>query len=647
MDLSKGTWSFDRLGRVHYIIRRYPLPVLSFMGLLIGGILTVIFGDPLLGKWVWYATVIIGGLPVVAKTAISVSKRKFSADIIASLAIITAILTDEAFAGIIIVLMQTGGEAIEDYGFRRASSSLEELISRAPRMARRKLNSIVEEVKIEDVKVGDILMVRPGDLVPVDGQVNEGVAALDESAVTGEPMPVTKKVGDQLLSGTVNVGSAFEMLATRVSSESEYSKIVDLVRRAQSEKSAIQRIANRYAVWFTPLTVLVAVLSYALSRNVDTLLAVLVVATPCPLILATPIAVISGVNRAAKAGVIVKSGSAMEQIGRGRVAIFDKTGTLTYGTPDFTQVITFEGEEDEMLKIAASLEQLSSHPVAVAIAREGRRRFGELLQVTDFMENPGRGVEGRINGKHIAVGSQTFIETSIHKTLNRELYPILQGRKREGSLVSFIAIDHVLTGVILFTDKLREGVPQFIRELKELGIKETVMLTGDSYANAEVIADEAGVGEFEANLLPSQKVAAVRKLTEKYKSSIMVGDGINDAPALATATIGIAMGAHGTGISSEAADVVLLVDDVTRVGAAIAIGQRMLKIAKQSIFFGMGGSIVMMIIASFGYIAPSEGAILQEILDIAVILNALRVRHEGRFSGNLNVALPGQRGIGK
>ncbi len=618
-DLSKRT-------RITQAIVRYPQPVLAFLGLVAGGILIVVFKNYDLAKLIWYATLIIGGIPVVAKTIMGIARGKLAADIIATLAIITAIVTDEAFAGIIIVLMQTGGEAIDDYGFRKASSSLEELISRSPRVARRKSGNIVEEVEISKVKIGDRLTVRPGDLLPVDGNVIEGIAEIDESAVTGEPMPVSKISGGQLLSGTVNIGSAFDMVATRIGSESQYSRIVESVRRAQSEKSSIQRIADKYAIWFTPLTIAISVSSYLMTRNVDILLAVLVVATPCPLILATPLAVISGINRVAKENIIVKSGSAMEQIGKARVAIFDKTGTLTLGIPTFTSVITFNGDEEEMLKMAASIEQFSSHPVAVAIASEGKKRFGELFPVSDFVENPGRGVEGIVQGKRISLGSQAFIESIINEQLSPHNCPVIQDPKRGGSLVSFIAIDGELKGAILFADKLREGVTSFIRELQYLGIRKTVMLTGDSPTNAEVIAREAGIEEFEANLLPDQKVDAVKKLTDEYESSIMVGDGINDAPALATSTIGVAMGAHGTGISSEAADVVLLVDDVTKVATAMKVSQWMLHIAKQSIFFGMGGSIIMMIVAGFGYIAPAEGAIFQEILDIVVILNALRVR---------------------
>ncbi len=606
------------------LIRVYPLPFVALAGLVAGGVLLLTYVD--YARWVWYGTLLVGGAPVVVKTIRGMLRGRFAADIVAMLAIVTAILTDEAFAGVIIVLMQTGGEAIDDYGFRRASSSLEALIARAPRLARRKVNDTLEEVKVEEVRVGDTLVVRPGDLVPVDGRVRSGTADVDESALTGEPLPRAKGAGEGLLSGSVNVGPPFEMTASRVSGESQYSKIVELVKKAQGERPPIQRLADRYAVWFTPLTAAIATFSLILTRSVDAFLAVLVVATPCPLILATPLAVISGVNRAAKESIIVKSGAAIEQIGRGRVVIFDKTGTLTYGTPVIDRLVSFGGDEMGMLKLAASVEQLSSHPVAVSMAREGKERFGELLPASGFSESPGQGVQAVVGMRNVVVGSQMFVEKAIGRSFDSESDEVLRDVQRRGSLVSFIAVDGQPAGMIVFSDQLRPGVPVLIQKLRDLGVDQTVMLTGDNAVNAGTIAREAGIEKVEANLLPEQKVDEVRKLTEQFKSSIMVGDGINDAPALATATVGVAMGAHGTGISAEAADVVLLVDDVTKVGEGIKIGQRMLHIAKQSIFFGMGGSLVMMGVASFGYIQPAIGAIMQELLDVAVILNALRAR---------------------
>ena len=383
------------------MVRTYPIPAFALAGLAAGALWALGLGRYDIARWVWYGALVVGGTPVVVKTARGMLKRKFAADIVAMLAIITAILTDEAFAGVIIVLMQTGGEALDDYGFRRASSSLQALIARAPRLARRKRNDTVEDARVDEVRVGDLLVVRSGDLIPVDGTVKTESAEVDESALTGEPLPRSKTVGDQVMSGSVNVGPAFEMTAARVSEESQYSKIVDLVKKAQSERPPIQRLADRYAAWFTPMTAAIAVFSLLLTRSFDAFLAVLVVATPCPLILATPLAVISGVNRAAKESIIVKSGAAIEQIGKGRVVIFDKTGTLTFGAPVIERLVSLDGNTDEMLRLAASVEQFSSHPVAVSMAREGRERFGELSAVSSVSESPGQGVEASVGEKRV------------------------------------------------------------------------------------------------------------------------------------------------------------------------------------------------------------------------------------------------------
>jgi len=615
------------LSRLPALFKAYPIPFVAIVGLVLGGLVALAAGRLDIGNLIWYVTLLIGGAPVVYHTLRGILKGKFAADIVAMLAIVTAVLTDEAFAGVIIVLMQTGGEALDDYGFRRASSSLDALIARAPKIANRKRrDGGIEEVEVKDVAVGDTVIVRSGDMIPVDGFLIRGPAEVDESALTGEPLPRTKADGDVLMSGSLNVGQVFEMTATRVSTDSQYSKIVELVRKAEEEKPPIQRLADRYAVVFTPLTIGVAVLGWFITHNVSTVLAVLVVATPCPLILATPLAVICGVNRAAKESIIVKSGAAIEQIGRGRVVVFDKTGTLTYGSPIVERVVSLDGKEGDVLRKAASVEQLSSHPVAKALAEDGMKRFGSLSMPTNFRETPGQGVEADLDGEHILVGSQHFCEARLSRVFDNKAGGILEHIRDGGRMAAFIAIDDKPAGVVVFSDQLREGVPAMMIRLRELGVEQTVMLTGDNKVNAEVIAQQAGIGRVDANLLPAQKVEEVRRLTREYGRTIMVGDGINDAPALASATVGVAMGAHGTGISSEAADVVLLVDDVTKVADAISIGQRMLRVAKESIFFGLGASFVLMAIASLGYIQPAVGALLQEVIDVAVILNALRAR---------------------
>ncbi|HEX5503660.1 MAG TPA: heavy metal translocating P-type ATPase, partial [Thermomicrobiales bacterium] len=413
----------------------------------------------------------------------------------------------------------------------------------------------------------------------------------------------------------------FTMRAGAVSAESQYARIVELVRRAQEEKPPLQRLADRYAVWFTPLTLLMSGLGWLVTSDPRTILAVLVVATPCPLILAVPVAVIGGINRAADAGIIVKGGAAIEQLARAHTVVFDKTGTLTRGAPTVERVVALDGQApDELLRRAGGVEQLSSHLLGRTLALAAREEAGELPLPTQFREVPGRGVEGEVEGRHLLVGSARFLS----EELGAPPPPA-----PDGGIVTYIAVDRRPAGVVVFTDRLRPGAADLVRRLRGLGVRRLVMLTGDNAANAEAVAREAGLDRVEANLLPEDKVRVVRELQARAAPVVMVGDGINDAPALATATVGVAMGAHGTAVSAEAADIVLLEDDVTKVGEAVAIGQRMLRIALQSIYLGLGLSFACMVVAAAGLIPPVVGALLQEAIDVAVILNALRARGGG------------------
>jgi heavy metal translocating P-type ATPase len=608
-------------------VARYPIPFLALGGLVLGSLATWAAGDPRLGSTVWLLTLVVGGSPIVFFTLRGMYRGRFAADVVAMLAIVAAIVFNEGFAGTVIVLMQSGGEALEDYGLGRASSALDALAGRAPRLATRKVDGAGTVVPVEAVVPGDLLVVKKGELVPVDGVLDSESAQIDESAVTGEPLPREMSRGDELMSGSVNLGSAMEMKATRVSGESQYSKIVELVRHAQDRKPRIQRLADRYAVWFTPLTVAIALLGVAVTSDPRTLLSVLVVATPCPLILATPVAVISGVNRAAADGVIVKSGAALEQVSDTKVVVFDKTGTLTYGVPSVERFIPVGNwKDDDLLFNAAAVEQLSSHPIASSLAASGRERFGTLPVPTGFQEVPSRGVEGTVGSHRVAVGLRRFCEERTEAPFPEDHEQRRAELVQKGKLVTFVAIDGQPAGVVVFTDQIRPGVPYMVGRLRDLGVREVVMLTGDNSQNAEVIARQTGITSYEADLLPSEKVREVQALKSRYGTTVMVGDGINDAPALASASVGIAMGARGTAISAEAADMVLLVDDITRVPEVLAIGKKMDRVARQGINFGLGASFVLMAIATFGVIEPAVGAMLQEVIDVSVILNALRVR---------------------
>lgn len=627
-----------------FFSRRYPIPAFAVIGLILGTVVHYVFNEQDTGHWIWFVTLIIGGIPIIYETIKGILHGRFASDIVAMLAISTAIITNETFPGVIIVIMQSGGKALEDYAFRKATTSLDELMTRSPKIAHRKINDEeIEDVAVEGILVGDHLIVRPGDLVPVDGTIVSGNAQIDESSLTGEPLPKIKHIGEEVFSGTINTGNIFEIKALRISEESQYSKIVKLVKKAREEKAPIQRLADKYAIWFTPITLAMCGIGWFLTQNTQTILSVLVVATPCPLIFATPVAILGGIDKAAKQSIIVKTGAAIEQISRADAVVFDKTGTLTYGLPVVEDIIlldnfkqnkdgkNIEYTKNDILFRAASLEQMSSHPSAQSITRAGKMKFSNLPLPTDLSEKSGLGVEGNINGEHILVGSFNYIKSNTdlnRDTLSRnnELLKTIREFQKWGKMIALVNINGSNVGIIKFSDKIRDGVVSMIQNLRKEGIKQTIMLTGDSMDNAKSIANEAGVDNYEYDLLPEDKVNAVKKLREKFKEIIMIGDGINDAPALTTATVGIAMGAKGTAISAEAADVVLLVDDITRVSDVIHIGKRTIKITKQSILVGLGLSFLLMIFASFGLIPPSLGALFQEALDVGVILNALRAR---------------------
>jgi heavy metal translocating P-type ATPase len=407
------------------------------------------------------------------------------------------------------------------------------------------------------------------------------------------------------------------MRAGRAAAQSQYQQIVDLVESARRERPPIQRLADRWALWFTPFTLLMCGLAWLLTHDPDAILAVLVVATPCPLILATPVAVIAGIGRAAGRGIVIRSGAAIEEAGQVRVVVFDKTGTLTLGAPTVDRVVASDGRPtDEVLRLAGAVEQLSSHHLGLAIAREAGARFGALPHPEQFVEASGRGVSGMVEGRHVAVGSRAFVgqeDGGVPADIAHET-------------AAYVAVDGRPAGTVFFADRMRPEVPALMRRLAALGIKETVMLTGDRAAAARAVAAQAGVGHVRGELLPAGKVAAIGELRRTHAPVMMVGDGINDAPALAAASVGVAMGAHAPAAAAEAADIVLLVDDVSRVADTIEISRRTRRIALESIGVGLGVSGALMVIASFGLIAPPVGALLQEALDAAVILNALRAR---------------------
>ncbi len=548
---------------------------------------------------------------------------RFAADLVAMLAIITALLLREPLAGLIVVLMQTGGEALERYAQGRASEAVRELEAAAPRVTHKIVAGEATDVAAEAVGVGDVILLRPGELLACDAVVLDGRSHVDASRMTGEPVPLSAHPGVALLSGSLNLEGPLTLRVTAPASESQYAKIVELVRTAQASKSPLQRLADRYAVWFTPLTLAVCAATYLLSRDPTRVLAVLVVATPCPLILATPVAVVGGINRAARRGIIFRHGTALEQLGGITVAVFDKTGTLTIGQPRVEQVLAAPPfSEEEVLRLAGSIEQGSGHLLARTVVQEAEARGVELPEARNVTEAPGQGVTGVVEGRAVTVGGWSFV-VHRHPAAESPLRELLAQRPGV-ELRAYVAVDGHGAGVIEYADRLRAELAGFITQLRRLGVGRILLLSGDDQANAAAVACAVGIEEAHGDLLPEDKVAYVQALMKEGKPVLMVGDGTNDAPALSTATVGIALAATGGGISAEAADVVILADDPTRVGEAIRISRRTLRIARQSIWVGLGLSGAAMVVASFGYISPVAGALLQEAIDLAVILNALR-----------------------
>lgn len=578
--------------------------------------------DRALGEQVWLVGLIILGLPVVLVTLRQAVRGQFATDLVATLAVVVAVVLVRPLAGLVIVLMQSGGEALDAFAEGRASAAVRALEEDAPRTAHRLRDaegSSADDVSVDAVEVGDLLLVRPGEMVPCDGVVVGGFSHVDTARLTGEALPVEAQAGVTLLSGTLNMESALTIRATAIAGESQYARIVQLVRSAQASKAPLQRVADRYAAWFTPVTLIVCAVAFAASRDWDRVLAVLVVATPCPLLLATPVAIIGGVNRAAREHVIVRSGGALEQLADVDTAIFDKTGTLTVGTPAVSAVVPLaEMPEREILRLAAAVENHSGHLLGRSVASAASAQGIPLAIAERVMEEAGRGVRGEVEGRRVCVGARSFVAACATAA-----NPAKDDLSQPG-LRAFVAVDGRWEGYLEFADQLRPGLPALFAQLRELGITRTLLLSGDSAAHTAAVAREVGIVDARGELLPGDKVAVVNELVQSGERVLMVGDGTNDAPALSAAHVGMALAAHGGGITAEAADVVLLTDDVSRVVDMIRLSRRTLRIARQSIRVGLGLSALAMVVAAFGYIPPVVGAALQEALDVAVILNALR-----------------------
>ncbi|MDB4899412.1 MAG: hypothetical protein JWN53_1220 [Gemmatimonadetes bacterium] len=612
---------------------RRQLVVPSTVGvvLLVGGVLRVL-GSTDRAATVWMVGLAVTGLPLVWRTVAQLASGRFATDVVAMLAVVVAVLLHQQIAGLVIVLMQSGGEALERYAEGRASAAVRALEEDAPRIAHRMGGNTgrTEEVEVEAIRVGDALLVRPGEMVPCDGVVEAGTSHVDTARISGEPMPVRAIVGTCLSSGSLNIEGPLTLRASATAGASQYARIVELVRSAQASNAPLQRLADRYAVWFTPVTLVVCAIAYWMSGDWDRVLAVLVVATPCPLILATPVAIIGGVNKAARAHVIIRDGGALEQLAQITAAVFDKTGTLTVGAPVVSRVITSDDiPERELLRLSAALEQRSGHLLAGSVVRAATLAGLSIAQATDVSEEPGWGVRGVVEGRRVCIGARTFadacVEGADHPSSSSAMLPASAESRSEGpGLRAHVVVDGLRRGTIEFADQVRPGLEAFFAELQGFEIRRTLLLSGDSVTHTLEVAKRIGIREAYGDLLPGDKVAMVQKLVDGGERVAMVGDGTNDAPALSAAHVGIALAGHGGGITAEAADVVILGDDVTRVAEVIRISRRTLRIARQSIRVGLGLSALAMLVAAAGFIPPVTGAVMQEAIDVAVILNALR-----------------------
>jgi heavy metal translocating P-type ATPase len=603
--------------------------VLSVVGIATGGAFRLA-GSTHAADLAWAITTAVGLVPIAWEVVVGVARRQPGVDVIAVLAMGGALALREYLAGAVIALMLATGRSLEEFADTRAHRELSALLERAPRTAHRYAGGELRSIPIDDVGPGDRLLVKRGEVVPVDGILESDNAVLDESALTGESRPVECVRAERLRSGAVNAGESFDLRAVATAGESTYAGIVRLVEQAQREKAPFVRLADRYALVFVPVTLAIAGAAWAISGDAIRALAVLVVATPCPLILAAPIAIVAGISRAAKRGIIVKGGGSLEALARGTVLLFDKTGTLTAGAPELTDVELFDDADPaEVLRLAASLDQVSPHVLAGAIVTAARRRDQPLTFPIEVREEGGSGIRGIVDGRTVALGKASWVAHG--GPLPDRAREVRRRTAMEGSSSVFVSIDERVVGALILDDPIRPDTPRVIRTLRRAGVKRVVMVTGDHADVAESVGIAIGVDRILSERDPADKVDAVRAEGEGGVT-IMVGDGVNDAPALAAADVGVAMGARGSTASSEAADVVLAVDRLDRVAEAIRIARRSRGIALQSVLAGMGLSFGAMFLGAAGLLLPVAGALVQEAIDVAVIVNALRALRGDRTS---------------
>jgi heavy metal translocating P-type ATPase len=600
--------------------RRYPGITVAIVAL-VGVLLLRAAGDGGVARWV--ATAYVGAFIVWTLVGMvrDVLRGHVGLDVLAVVAMVATLAVREYVAALIIVLMLSGGRALEDFAARRAKRDLTALLDRSPRVAHvlrhpgASRAGELEDLAVDDVAVGDVLLVRPGEIVPVDGVLLGAGGTFDESSLSGESLPVTRTAGEEALSGAVNGTRAVRIRAVRRSADSQYQQIVALVRAAEDSRAPVVRLADRFAVPFTAVALVLAGAAWTISGDPTRFAEVLVLATPCPLLIAAPVAFLGGLSRAARSGVIVKSGTVIEQLARLRSAAFDKTGTLTKGHPDLVALRPADGfTARELLRLAASVEQYSSHVFAESIRRAATERGLGLLAATDASEVATNGVTAVVAGRTVVVGKPAYVASIAPDTTRVALGP--------GEAAAYVAVDGRFAGAVVVADDPRPESPAVVSWLRANGIEHITMLTGDARPTAESIARQVGIDDVHAELLPPEKVRLAAEL--RPRPVMMVGDGVNDAPVLAASDVGVAMGAKGATAAGDAAGVVLLVDSLAKVVDAVSIGRHTLRVALTAIWIGIGLSTGLMLVAMTGAIPAVAGALVQELVDLATILYALR-----------------------
>ena len=612
----------EHLGKIYtrcmlkltHTIKAYPTLTIVILVIMANGILSAL-GQEHLVRVLLSGFLIFIALKLAVGMVQTLREGRYGIDILAVMAIFSTVYVGEYWAAIVIVLMLTGGEALEDYAANRAQRELNALLERAPQTAHKITKSGTKTVRLSEIRIKDRLLVRPGEVVPVDAILIDKSAEFDESSLTGESLPVEHTAGDELLSGSINGSSAITIEATRSAEDSQYQQIIKLVKDAASSEAPFVRLADRYAIPFTIISFAIAGIAWAASGEFMRFAQVLVVATPCPLLLGAPIALISGMSRAAKNGVIIKNGGILERLATIRTVAFDKTGTLTHGEPEVSKLLPANGfSEHDLVLYSASAEQQSVHVLAQALIAKARSENISLQKPKKVSETTAQGVSAMVAKKTVLVGKASYLKEAGVSIDKKQL--------QAGEMAVHVAINGVYAGSVVFSDRVREESKKTIKLLEKLGVRETLMLTGDGEATANRIAREVGITNIKAECLPIDKVNAVKEC--KTRPVMMVGDGVNDAPVLAVAEVGMAMGARGSTAASETADVVVLVDDITKSAEAVKIAKYTMFIASQSIWIGISISVVLMLIAATGVIPAVVGAGLQEVVDVVVIFNALR-----------------------